>query len=232
MAGLGWGNPFPLEMGGGESIVESHYRALTAALGRGGSAEDVDNTVDGLWRTCLALGLASLSSFGERSALQVFPSKATDLLPYYEQLLFLPSAGSDADRRQAAARRYRLAPDADLPAIEAALQAIDPRFSIFTPNVDTEETTVPGRVFEDYDAAEPFNGGRKSTRFGNYSTGFIVRVLFDLGGALPTFADRAAIAEAHRTLNDLLPSINTFSLVTSRGFQLDVDRLDLTSFSS
>ena len=229
MAGLGWGNPFPLEMGGGETLVESHYRALTAALGKGGSAEDVDNTVDGLWRTCLALGLACLSSAGERAALQVFPTKATDLLPYYESLLFLPPSGSESDRREAAARRYRLAPDADLPALESTLQAIDPRFSIITPDPDTEETTVPGRVFEDYDATEPFNGGRKSTLFGNYSTGFVVRVLFDLGGAVPTAADRSIIAEALRTLNDLLPSWNAFSFVTARGFTLDVDRLDLTA---
>lgn len=230
MAGLGWGNPFPLEIGGGESIVETHYNAFTAMLGRGGSHADVDTTVDGLWRSVRALGMASITSSGERAALQAFPSKATDLLPYYEQLFNLPPAGSEQDRRDGASRAYRADPNGDLRTVAEALAEIDPRFSLRDVDPDDEEVTVPGRVFEDYDATEPFNGGRKSTLFGNYSTGFIVFVLFDIGaGVQPSNSDRIKLAECKRVLNDMLPAINHFAIVTSRGFVLDVDRLDLTS---
>lgn len=233
MGGFGWHNPWPLEFGGGETVVERIYYALRSAAGQGGSAENDDYTIDGLWRQVRARAIASAATTMERAALQVLPDHATDLLPYYEQLLLLtpdPSQSEQA-RRDAAAQLYALQIASDLPSITRALQQIDPRFSIVVPRPEASCTTINGRAFEDYAATLPFEGGRKSTAFPNYSSNFETYVLLDLGGGVvPAPIERAAMTTARRLLQDVLPGHNTLHVVTHRGFTLDRDRLDLTSF--
>lgn len=232
MAGLGWHNPLPLELGGGDTLVERIYRAMRASVGKGGSAPDDATSIDGLWRQVRATAIASVAAMGERTVLQAFPDRATDLLPYYERLFMLTSepGSSDQARREAAARLYALQISASIPALEAELQKIDPRFSVLPTNPDESCTTVFGRAFEDMAGAEPFNpAGRHSTAFPNYSSEFICHVLLDLGdGVAPGPVERRTMELARRLLHDLLPAPNAFHIATHQGFTLDVSLLDIT----
>ena len=237
MGGFGWHNPFPVEVGGGETAVERIYAALRSAAGKGGSADDEDS-IDGLLRQCTARAIASVATFGERSALQAFPNHATDALPYYERLFLLAQDPelSDDQRRQAAALRYTNQGGGALPDVEAALQRIDARFSLVATDPADSDVTIHGRAFDDLDGAEPYDPGgtRHSTAYPNYSTELVCFVLFELGaGVLPTADEDRALLAAQALLSDMLPSDNDYSIATSGdGFELDVDRLDLTSFGA
>ncbi len=188
MGGCGWANPFPLELGGGATNVERIYLALRSAVGTGGSADDDDGTIDGVWRQARASGLAAAATTGERALVNAFPGKATDLLEYYEDLLLIvPEREGDLPGRRALAeQRFTQQVDVSVPQVTDDLQRIDPRFSVLElPRAQGFETLF-GRAFEDYAAAEPFGGGRRSTLFANFSTDFMVWVLFDIGsGVLP-----------------------------------------------
>ncbi len=239
MAGLGWHNPLPLELGGGPTLVERIYRALRASVGKGGSAPDDANSIDGLWRQVRATAIASVAGMGERSVLQAFPDRATDLLPYYERLFLLTSEpGSSAQaRREEAARLYALRISSSIPDLQAELQQIDPRFSVLPTDPDESCTTVFGRAFEDLDGAEPFIADseaaftptRHSTAFPNYSSEFIAYVLLDLGdGVAPGTGESRAMELARRLLHDVLPAPNFFHIITHAGFTLDLSLLDIT----
>jgi hypothetical protein len=232
MAGLGWHNPWPFEFGGGETPVERIYAALRSAVGKGGAADADETTIDGLWRQARARGIASVATAGERATLQAFPDRATDLLPYYESLFLLTNnpAQSEEERRSAAAVRYVQQIASTIPDVAVALRLIDPRFEVVSPSSDVSDTTLFGRAFEDYAGTEPFGGGRKSTRFPNYSSDFVLFVMLDLGGGvLPTIAEQRSMAAAAQLLSEVLPAFNSFQIVTHHGFTLDVDYLDLTA---
>lgn len=232
MGGTGWSNPFPLEMGGGPTEIERAYQMLRAAEGKGAASTD-DESIEALWRQSLAKGVGLVGTFGERAALQAFPNKATDLLPYYERLLHTePSPdASEEERRQTAATRFTAGAAFLHSEIETALQEIDARFEVEIIDEDLTTTTIWGRWFEDLAAAEPFGGGRRSTIFPNYASEFVFIVVLDLAGALPTPTEARAILRAQRHLAETLPAWESIGVVTSFGFELDVDRLDYTALS-
>jgi len=234
MGSIGWHNPYPFEPGGGETEVELQYNALRGSVGDGGSAEDDNGTVDGVWRQARASGMAQVSGTGQRAALQALPYLATDALEYYESLLFITPDPNETDeeRRQAATTRYIERIQATAPDIEADLKAIDPRFSLVSIASGQTETTQHGRAFQDLAGTLPFNGGRQSTIFPNYSTEFVEYVLFALSvGTPPTIAEQLLIEQAKRHLDDVLPSWVNFQVFTKLGFILDQDLLDLTGLN-
>jgi hypothetical protein len=231
MAGLGWKNPFPLELGGGPTLVEKVYQTLRSSVGHGGSAIDDDNTIDGLWRQARASGLAAAAATGERAAVNFFPGWATDLLQYYEELLFLVPEDEDnlPQRRAAAELAYTREILSSIPSVASDLLRIDERLSILeVPHEETIET-VPGRAFEDYAATLPFEGGRRSTRFPNYSTDFILFVLFDIGSGIdPGPIEMRIVRQTVDYLNEVLAGWVDFQLTTADGFILDESLLDIT----
>lgn len=233
MGGGGWANPFPLELGGAPTLVENIEQALHSAVGRGGSADD-PNGIEGLVRQCTAIVLAAAASTGERAVLNAFPAYATDLLPYYEDLfLIVPEDELDLpSRRAGASARYTAEVQASIPDLTADLQRIDPRFSILEiPHAQSFETLL-ARCFQDYAATLPFNGGRKSTRFGNYSTDFILHVTLTLGdGVVPGLPEKVLIQRAIDYLNPILPTWNHFQIAAADGFHADISRLDLTTLT-
>ncbi len=88
--------------------------------------------------------------------------------------------------------------------------------------------TLFGRAFEDYAGSEPFGGGRRSTLFANFSTDFMVWVLFDIGsGVLPGPTEEASLQAAAELLGGLPTWVN-FQTATADGFILDESLLDLT----
>ena len=215
---------------------ERIYTALRAVVGRGGSADD-ETGIEGLWRRCRARGLALIAAQGEQSALEALPDHALDLLPYYERLLDLSLAvdATDDERRAAAAFRYTSQDTGALPELGTWLRRIDARFAILEPSDASEDVTVVGRAFDDYDLDEPYDPGglRRSTEWANYSTRFLVDVLLDLGnGVPPTPDERAKLRLAHKVLGDGLPAPCDFQVTTAHGFILDVSLLDLTSFDA
>jgi hypothetical protein len=232
MGGTGWSNPFPLELGGGPTVIEATYRMLTNAVGKGGTAPD-DDTIVALWWQSLAKGIGCVATFDERAALQAFPDKATDLLPYYERLLLTDRdpAASEEERRIVAAARWTASAAFLVSEIEQDLQLIDSRFEVVLTTDDEATVTVFGRNFEDIAGAEPFGGGRKATLLPNYSTYFVLTALIDLGGAAPSAAEKRSILTALRHLSVVLPAWMAFQVVTGIGFNLDIDRLDYTALS-
>lgn len=230
MAGFGWHNPFPLEFGGGATHVETIYAAMRSAVGIGGSAAD-DEGMEGVWRQARASAIAAAATTGERAVINAFPGHATDLLAYYEDLLGATPELDDSElERQAVVEQlWTERVRAAVPDITADLAAIDERFSILTvPHAQATETLF-GRGFEDLAAALPFGGGRRSTLFHNYSTAFVLYVLFDIGGGVaPSTSEQKLIDRAAAHLNKTLPAHMNFQIVAELGFTLDVDLLDLT----
>jgi hypothetical protein len=208
---------------------------LRSSAGRGGTARDdeKDITIDGLWRQCIAVRIAALAAASERAALQVFPSLATDSLPYYEALFGLPGdlSGTADERRAIAAARYTATAASAIPDVASALSALDARFGILATSYDESDTTVFGRAFEDFAASLPFGGGRKSSRVPMHSTEFIAYVVLELGsGVLPTPGEDRLLAAARLMLDEMLPAHNRHELATHSGFILDEGLLDLTAF--
>lgn len=234
MGGFGWQNGFPFEFGGGSTHTETIYAALRSSVGVGGAALDDDGTIDGIWRQARATGLAAAATTGERAILQAFPRLATDLLEYYEELLgAVPEPFDSLIERQAVVeqlwtKRVRAA----MPDVAADLAAIDPRFTVAAVDHVGTTDTLHGRAFEDLAATLPFGGGRRSTRFANYSTEFVVTAFFAIGsGVAPSIPEQKLIARVREHLNEVLPATHTFQILTGVGFVLDVDLLDLTGLN-
>lgn len=225
------------------------YNAWRSAVGRGSTASS-PQAIEVLFRRVHSRAIAAVADMGERAALEAFPNLATDLLPYYERLLGLtddPDLTMD-QRRAVAAALYTLEVASDVPGIKAALVQLDERFDVIIPNADRSLTTMMGRAFEDMAGAEPFGGGRLSTRWPAFNGMLVLRVVLELGSGVhdslpggssddlifgtPTTAERRTMRLARALLHDVLPATMDIQIATHRGFRLDVSPLDLTSFGA
>lgn len=229
---LGWGNPFPMEVGGGTTIVERHYKALKGAVGDGATSTSEDS-VDALWRGVKATALATMDAFSERAAIETFPRLSTSLLPYYETATGSLSGPDDnlEQRRDAVANKWTEKASSDGASLEQSLENIDERFSLVYESYDSTATTIEGRPFEPFSGAPTYDsvGERKSTLFPQYSGDMIVHAVLSIGDGVPTGKlDERAIRLATDLLNSRLSGWVNFDITTQQGFQLDVSRLDLT----
>lgn len=230
MGGAGGYNPFPLHFGGGPTPTESIYRAMRGNVGKATSPAAPDSIIE-FWRLCRARGFAAAASMDERAALQAFPNLATDLLPYYERLLIeaLDPGASDAERRARVQARWVEEAGGNTGDLELRLIAVDSRFHLYVSDPNQTTTTVRGRAFEDLAATEPFNGGRSSTAFPNYSTDMRVTAVLETGGGDLSPTDIKAIADAKKLLSSALSAWVFFQVVVGEdGFNLDTDPLDYT----
>ena len=230
MGGIGWHNACPFELGGGPTEEENVYEAMRRAVGEGGSAVS-DAGIDGLWRQARASAIAALGTCAERAALQALPDRATDHLGEYEGLLGLVPAGAERERRDAVVAEYARRLYADLPHLSAELQKLDARLRIEMLDPSRAFAIVPGRAFGPRGAGSedaPPYGPTSATAWPMYATAFHLRVLFAVGSAPLSPADRASVARAKSILRDVLPAWMDFSVRTKVGFTLDRDRLDLT----
>lgn len=236
MGSFGWHNPFPMQLGGGSTLVERHYNTLRNAVGRGGSAEDAEDSMEAIWRQRKAVTMAALEAWAERAAIEALPSKATDLLDYYERALgVVPRAGqSEEDRRRVVAEKFTRAVSAVTETVELGLQRIDPRFQLAEPPESAIGRVIEGRSFEPFDGTPTYDqdGPQRSTLFPMFSDDFIVTVVFANAGPAPTRQDLQLISEAQDFLNETLPAWVGFRVLTSIGFILDQSPLDLTGFGT
>lgn len=230
---LGWANPLPMTVGGEPSPTEQIYSALREAVGIGGSADD-DSGLDGLLRAADATVLAAAASGSDRAVANGFPALATDLLRYWERLLLSPLTEDAAlEHRQAEVSRLLTERVRNNEAtLSERLSALDSRLSLSVPNYAQATVTVPGRAFEDRAGLQPFGGLRRSTAVPNYSSAFVQTLVFDVGaGVVPTTAEQRTLREAVDYLNSVLAAWTIVQVVTSTGFTLDTDLLDLTALS-
>lgn len=234
---IGWTNPYAFEIGGGSSDVELIWQALRDVVGKGGAGE-ID-TIEDLWRQAKARVIAFSSASMERAALQVFPDRATDWLPYYEALLgIVPGATQTEDeRREVAARRFARQLFADVQRLEAYLQEIEPACVVLSIDHDKTDVGQHGRAF----AARPYDGSYGSTAqatlFPNYSTEFVVTVRVTLASGVTTIPMQKQLDLA-RALGELLPAWVDFQVTqvgpSGAGFYADggadgTSRADLTA---
>ena len=231
MGGFGWHNGWPFEWGGGETEDEEMYNALRNAVGVGGSAKD-DSGLDGLWRQCKAQALATLATMSERAALQALPTYATDHLPVYEDLLRIVP-GDDAtylERRDAVVADWSRQLKADGPSLSAQIELIDPRASLLDVPHDQATTTMLGKAFEPQDGV-PDYGRRRSTAYPNFATEYMHTVVLAIDGGVPNASDLIIMNRIKSLMRDVLPSWETFQVVTGAGFILDLSHLDVTAMT-
>lgn len=238
MAGLG--NPLSFELGGGPSPQEQVYTVMFQNVGDG-----IRSTPDSLvekWRFSRARGIAAFT-LDDKAATQAFPDLSTDYLPVWEDILGIVPAPSatEADRQATVLAEYTRTIDATYPKLQAALQNLDPLFSILIVPQQYTRTTVQGRGFQDWDPAAadasgpPFNlsasngVGPNQTSLPNYATDFIIHVLYDVGAGIISAQAQRTLAEALELLNESLPAWVDFNLFSACGFILDQDLLDVTA---
>jgi hypothetical protein len=215
--GLGPENPLPMRVGGGPSPTWKAYQTIRQAVGEGGSAEN-DRGIDGLWRRSRAKGLAAATSAKRRALLQAFPQLATDAIPYYERLckIIPPLDATETQRRDAVVERYTRQPIRSHNELLAALQDIDPAFTIAAHNDAKEIVAFFGRAFDGHDPSSPavqpqFGIPGGCTQYPAFSTRQTVRVSYPITGA-PTAEQKVRMDRARALLREALPTDVDFTI--------------------
>lgn len=219
MGGLGWGNAFPLELGGGPTEIEQIYDALRAAVGTGGPGP-VDGIED-LWRQCKARTIAAATTSMERAALQALPLHATDHLPVYERLLGItPQAGAtEAERQDAVTAVWVRQLRADGPGLRLAVRAIDARADLdLFPYADAVVVQM-GKAFGPRPSTGSY-GEANASGFPNYASDFIQIVTYTLDPT-QTEPDPVTFLAIQRLLGEVLPSWVFWECNDGYGFFFD-----------
>jgi hypothetical protein len=224
-------NPLPADIGGGPTDTETMYLELRKAVGE--NAPGPPDGLEDLWRQCKASALAASGVSVERAILQRNPGLATDLLPAYERQLGLAPAATDVERRAAALEAWTLALSAEVPSLQAELTRIDPALAVQVVDYDQATVVQFGKQFGPR-IGGPAYGNVSSSPFPNYSTDFVLLVLYTLAPTQTTIPGpvRAAVA---RFLNTALSSWVDWAITTGTPFYLDggvdgTSLLDQTGF--
>ncbi len=236
MGGIGWHNPLPFQVGGGETDTETIWRGLRSVVGEGGCGPE--HGLEDSWRQVKAQAIAADAAAIERAMLQGIPGKQTDHLEVYEDLLGLARAATETERQSAVAAAITAQISADVPTLRARLQAIDPALDVENVAYANATTTHFGKAFGPRTGGPAYGSGQSSgihaTGWPNYASDFVLHVRYTLpsGATIPP-AD--VLAAARRMLNEALPAFVDFEIYTSTGFYLDggvdgTSLLDLTAF--
>lgn len=228
----GWGrqNPWPIQWGGGKSTFHQLWDSLRDMLGNGGAGPR--DSLEDAWREAKVAGLLKVITMPERAALQALPSKATDHIEVYEDLLKVPRAPTEEERRVAITAAWVESLSAVIPRLTARLQAIDSDISIVALDNDVTTSFHFGAAFETEPATYPFRPSGSSSPLHSawpmFASFFIVYVLWEnQPGGIPPTATRDLVV---RELNKTLPAWVNWRIISKIGFILDQDPLDLTGF--
>jgi len=198
MGGFGRHNPFPFQLGGGQTEIEETWQELRKALGEGGAGPV--GGIEDAWRWIKSEMIACAARMAERAVLQAFPDRCTDHLPVWEENLLVPQVANDQLRREAVTAALTGNISAVIPNLTAALQEIDPTIGISVQDEDTSFNFIPGRYYRPRGVGYTAYGGVGSS-FPNFSSWFVVQVLWP--GGIP---DAGQLAQAVDILNNVLPS--------------------------
>lgn len=214
----GWRSPWPLQWGGGPSLLSAVHEARVSILGQGHVAEE--DGVDWRWREARSLAYAAIVSQTEQAFYQYEPATATTGLVFWRELYRIPEGFNAQQARGRAAFFRHDRGGLDLPTVQDRLRAFDQRFRVtLVPAALTVDADPGTRLFEPWDGSLPFNlWGRRETRFGNHSTAFRLLVLFDLQGAPLGDVEREAIAAAREYLDEGVAWCD-YSIATGVGFR-------------
>lgn len=212
---IGATNQLPFRVGGGPTEVEKVFAFLKNAVGIGGSSPN-PLSIEATWRRAIAKGLVCARGADARVVYNAFPQFATDFLAYFERVLQLTPATDETEtqRREEATTKWVSSLSARIPEVAAALQEIDPAFTLPDVASDREITSLPGRVFAPFDVggeAPTYGSGPGFSRLGMYNTYDVVRVQFatTYDGPL-TAVDLRKIERAKDLMRSVLPSWNDF----------------------
>lgn len=234
MGGFGWHNPFPFELGGGETDAELAWRALRSAVGGGGPVDGLED----VWRQIKAVAIAASGASVERAFLQFVPGRQTDALEAWENVLGLARAATLVERQAAVASAITLGMAADHATIDRDLKRIDGAFALDVTQWAQAITTIPGKLLAPRVGTPPYGSGASALRRGallpNYATSFVLHVEYALpfGSITPP---AQILEDATRYLNSVLPAWEDYEIHTGVGFYLDggvdgTSLLDLTAF--
>jgi hypothetical protein len=226
----GWQACWPLQWGGGPTLIESALDALRAGVGKGHAAEA--DGIDWRWREARAIGIAIGMAMADRMLSQFDATLATTGIRFYQELYFLE--GYNDQQVRELAHQYDLATD-DYGEndIRAVLQQIDARFEFITRPFDEASTTVAGRTFGDWAGNAPFNlpGGRNDTSYPNVSNMMTLEVVLPTDGEAPTADELVSVDRASAVLDETLPAWVDYNFGDADGFILDISLLDWSRFN-
>lgn len=237
MGGIGWHNPLPFEIGGGETDAELLWMAMRSAVGEGGPGPE-----DGLedrWRQIKAVALAASEASMERAFLQHVPGFQTDSLEAEEERLGIEPASTITERQDAVREALTAALRVDIPSLRADLQRIDPAFDVEPVAYAQATVSLFGKAFGPRVGGAPYGTGVKSgvnaTGWPNYATDFVVHVRYTIPGGGPAVPPEETLARVRRHLCAALPAHVDFVIYNATGFYLDggadgTSLLDITAF--
>jgi len=239
MATFGGTSPFPASLGGGNSPMIDVYNDMYRHVGVNNTG--AEGSIIEEWRLSRARGIAASQAF-VRAFYNGFPETSTDKIKMYEDMLGITAGAGDTeqDRRDRIVNLWYSIDTAITSDLEGRLQEIDPNFSILELNRVYASATVQGRPFGDFNPADPsacgpaFGGGRSSSDYANYSSGYICFVRYDITAGTITDEQIKRIALAEEILQKSLPAWCDYVIATSvlTGFILDRDLLDIGAFST
>jgi hypothetical protein len=224
----GWGrqNPWPFQWGGGQSDFERLWMGLRAMLGPKGPGPI--GGLEDAWRESETAGIIAVAAMAERAMLQGIPSKATDHLPVYEQLLGLFEEDTEEARRLACAVAWTTVLSCINPDLAAQLTRIDTGISIVLLDPNTTATSQFGKMYE------WLLGAIVGSQWPNYSNDHILYLQWS--GCPAGIPPQDKLAQVERLLNQVLPGWVDYVITNDTPlFYLDGfmdSRLDLTPFGA
>lgn len=234
MGGQGWQNPYPFQLGGGETRTESVYKALRRNVGVGGAGPL--ESIEDLWRIAKAQAIAASMSQVERAFTQAFPNLATDHLPLLEEELAVPREATDHERRVTVAEAYTRVAPADIPNITQDLLDLSPYYSVINHARSGSIIAHQGKALAPLSGTPAYNFGG-GTQFPCYSTHHYLFVGWDVAASGLATPDATLLDRTERFLNEALPSYVDWQISQLQtGFFLDggvdgTSLLDITAFA-
>lgn len=226
--------PYAFSYASDSTEVAKVLRAMRSARGLGRGHKVPEGGILDAWDHARAEAISSAYGQVRAAATQFWAHTATTHLPVYEDLLLLPSTGTDDERRIAAGVAWALKRGATQPEIRAALQEIDANLDVASRDTDDAATTVPGKWLAPLSGTPDF-GDQPGSQWPNYASHYVQIVTYELPTG-ETQIPSATMAAARRQLNDQLPAWVDFTIRDDGdGFYLDggVDEdslLDQTAF--
>lgn len=173
---FGIGCPFPVSFGGEQQLTIKTWLALRAAVGGKVGLAGPELGFEDSWRLAKAYGLAAASVEMERAFCEFFPHLATDMLTVYEDVTKTIAAGSNQERRNAAALAWTSSPSARIPDLSTKLPQ---HFYQLLPDRISTRDVAAGKSFGEQGGVPSYGTTRTSTDWPNFTDSYIAVIVWD-----------------------------------------------------